>query len=162
MCPQVLLNSAALLKTMPNREHRANTVTAVVRHRKSFLQIVLSVFQPPVVKRWQCSFKNIQDNLIDVWFLDCPGKERKVMFARFFVHRNMNNLFSVGHDGEVWVVGHENDLPPLFRLFDECDQNLVNAFVVKIVFWLINDKRNILPIEHQIKYKQQPAAFAGG
>jgi len=91
----------------------------------AYVPILPSVFQATVVKCRQRAFQDIHDSLIDAGILDGPGEKIEIVFAVLLVDGDMNDLLGVGHDRQIGVVCHEDDLPSFLRLLDEGDKNLV-------------------------------------
>lgn len=69
----------------------------------------------------------------------CIGNSRHTAIP----HRNRgdDDLLGVGIDNKIWIMRDKNHLPSSFCRPKVSREQLIDGFIIKVVIWLIDDKR---------------------
>lgn len=56
-----------------------------------------------------------------------PERKLKSFLLFFLSNRNVDDLLSVGDDRQIGIMSDDDDLTPLFGVFEKLDEDLVDA-----------------------------------
>ena len=76
-----------------------------------------SVLQPPIIKRGERAFENVDHRSIDPRILNSSRFKGKVITIVCLVYCNVDYLLGIGHDCQIRVVRDDDDLPTFLRFF---------------------------------------------
>ena len=74
----------------------------------------------------------------------------------------MDDLLSVTYYSEIGVMGHDNNLTILLGMLDRGNKHRRDRLVIEILFWLVDDERDVTPVDEQIEHKKKVATFTRG
>ena len=63
------------------------------------------------------------------------------------VETRMDDLVGVTDHGKIGVVGYDDNLATLLCMLDRRNEHCRDRLVIEVLFWLVDDKRKIAPVD---------------
>lgn len=127
-------------------------IASPVLLRNVYLSLFL-IFRITVVEGRAGSFQYINRQMVDSWILD-GAADVPHPIPLGLVDTAMDDLISVAHNCQVWIVSHDNHLSPLARFTQTWDERVKDRLVVEVLFGLVNDERIIALVDEKIEDQQ--------
>lgn len=117
------------------------------------------VFGTAIVEGGTRSFKHVDHMQIQLGSFD--GTHRVLdAISSCPIDMGMNDLLRVAHYGNVWTVGHHDQLAALLNILDDRNQEPVDGVIVEILLRLVDYDRITALVDEKVEHQQQSATLA--